>query len=141
MKSNLPKKFKQGDELTASLINDILEEIWRWRQMEAMPPLHVSEADSSSPPVFSFYRGIIAFAWGSFTSSFPAASPATPQSQTVTLYDVTGTPVTAPTLTAQSSTVTAWSPYTVEITVSSGSKVGGFVQTTDGTWWIITADC
>lgn len=139
MKSNLPKKFKQGDELTASLINDILEEIWRWRQMEAMPPLHISEADSSAPPLVSLMQEYVNIAWGNTGSGFSAASgtPPVPTSQDIYLYDVA--PGNPPVLTAQASTTKVWCPYSGGSIASNKTALCG--QTLDGTWWIITADC
>lgn len=138
MKSDLPRRFKQGDELTASLINNILEELWRWRHMEAMPPIHVSELHSDAPPLISFFQPFVNIAWGETGSGFTAASgtPPVPTSQTITLYDVA--PGSPPVLTAQSSTITAWNPYRNSV---AASKLGSFAQTPDGTWWIITADC
>ena len=138
MKSDLPKQFIEGDELTASLVNDILEEIWRWREAEAVPPLHVSETNSTAPPIFSFSGPIVDAAWGETGSGFTAAAgtPPVPTSQTITLYDVTGG--STPVLSSQSSTITAWNPYRNAV---AASKLGFFVKTPDGTWWIVTADC
>lgn len=140
MKSDLPKRFKEGDELTASLINDILEELWRWRESDAVPPLHLSEADSDYPPIWSISESFVNLAWGNTGSGFAAASgtPPVPTYQTVTLYNVA--PGSPPVLTSQSSTITAWSPYSSTGGVPA-NKTALFGQTSDGIWWVITADC
>lgn len=139
MKSDLPKRFREGDELTASLINDILEELWRWRKMEGMPPVYVSDADSDVPPLI-FSKPYVDIMWGDTQGGFTAAtgSPPVPTSQDVKFYNITTS--SPPVLTLQSETTKAWNPYTHTGGIAANT-LALFGQTSDGTWWIITADC
>lgn len=138
MKSDLPRSFKEGDELTATLVNGILGEIWRWRSMEAMPPIHISEADSDAPPFISFFQdssGQI-FPGNTGTAGFSTGSPATPATCTVTIYlneNTTGG------FYSTTTSVTAYSIYTGTIT---GSLTAWYWKSpATGNYYIITADC
>lgn len=139
MKSDLPKGFREGDELTASLINNILEELWRWRHMEGEPPLHVSEADSDAPPVISFFQdpgGQIHA--GTTGGGFGAGSPTSPTAVTTscTIY----LNETSSGWTNSSTSVT--SAYSIYGTTIAASKTAYYWKSpTTGNYYILTADC
>lgn len=138
MKSDLPRKFRDGDELTASIIDGILKEIWRWRRADAAPPLHISEADSDESPVFSFFdipAGQI-FA-GDTGGGYAAGSPASPTAVTTscTIY-ATETPSGW----TNSSTVTnAYSIYTG--TIAASKTAFYWKSPVTGNYYVMTADC
>lgn len=140
MKSDLPKSFKEGDELTASLVNGILEEIWRWRHMEAMPPIHISETNSQfGPPVVSFFRdGEGQIFAGDTGAGFAGGTPTAPTSATVTIYlsEQTGT---SGGWTNTTSISTAYNIYTN--TVASGLTAYYWKSPDTDNYYIITADC
>lgn len=139
-KDDLPRTFPKGSELTNRLVDAIVRELWRWRKVQAAPPLIVDYAESDQPPIFSFINQYVEFAWGNTGSGFTAASgtPPVPTSQTITLYDIT--PGSPPVFTNRSPTVTAWNPYSASGGIAA-SKTAFFGKTLDGTWWVITADC
>lgn len=141
MKSDLPKSFKEGDELTASLVNGILEEIWRWRSMEAMPPIYVSQVDSKyGPPVVSFFQDIDQsqiFA-GTTGGGFAAGgTPAVPKSATVTIYLDEGTGTSGGFVNTTSAT--AYSIYSSSVAASKTAYYWKSPNT--GDYYILTADC
>lgn len=138
MKSDLPRSFKEGDELTASLVNGILEEVWRWRKMEAMPPIYVSESDSAAPPIISFFQvpdGQI-FA-GTTGGGFAAGTPTSPTAVTTscTIYLTEGTSGWTSAIT----TTTAYSIYSATIAASKTAYYWKSPKTNN--YYILTADC
>lgn len=144
MKSDLPKSFKEGDELTASLVNDILQELWRWRRMEGMPPLHVSETDSDAPPVISFFQqsGGQIFA-GTTGNGFNGGSPASPKQVTLTSLGTVGCDIymteTSTGWANPTNVINAYNIYTLAIV---GNKYAYYWKSPDtGNYYIITADC
>lgn len=137
MKSDLPRNFKEGDELTASMVNGILGEIWRWRNMEAMPPIHISEADSDAPPFISFFQDKTSqlFAGTTGTFGFTAGTIVTPSSTTVTIY------LTELTSGGFTSTTSA-TAYNIYANAISGSLNAYYWKSPNtGNYYIITADC
>lgn len=143
MKSDLPKNFREGDELTASLIDDILQELWRWRHMTGMPPLHVSEADSNVPPVLSYFADpsqISQFFPGTTGGGFGAGSFASPAqvSTPATIYIREVSPDGWDTTTSIS-TSSAYSFYTTPITHDKNAWYWKSPLT--GSYYIVTADC
>lgn len=147
MKSDLPKRFKEGDELTASLINDILEELWRWRESDAVPPLHLSEADSDCPPVWSFSASAIEgqFVPGTTGTGFSSGTPASPgvPNSTVTIYPLevaTGWP-SANAITVDNSTGPPFAYNVYAHTVATTLTAWYWKSPSTGNYYIITADC
>lgn len=154
MKSDLPRRFKEGDELTASLINDILEELWRWRSSSAVPPLHISEEDSDYPPVWSFSASAVE---GQFYpgntgagSGFGAGSVNTPWSYTdttnrlkiFTFESQTGWPSTTYIEIPDPDTNVKTKAYNVYArTVASNLTAWYWKSPSTGNYYIITADC
>lgn len=164
MKSDLPKAFKEGDELTASLIDNILGEIWRWRALEGVPPIHISEVDSKfGPPVISFSAGTIEGQFvpgttgttgGGFAAGTPA-SPAKPTSSVVIYGYETSTSITTgtsagiyggwPSANSQTIYSTATSgPMAFNIyanTISANLTAWYWKSPNTGNYYIITVDC
>lgn len=157
MRSELPKSFKEGDELTASLVNSILGEIWRWRAMEGVPPVHVSEANSGfGPPIISvstdtvegqFYPGTTGTTGGGYGAGTPA-SPAKPANNTVVIYGLethSGTNGGWPSANSITiNTTSAGSPqaFNVYATAISANLTAWYWKSpSSGNYYIITADC
>lgn len=135
MKSDLPKKFKEGDELTASLVNDILQELWRWRSIQATPPIQIDNEDSDIPPTISSNGSPYALAWGQTpTGGYSGGTISAPTSNTtsMTLYYIPGN---------ASSTSTVSKTYTTYGGSVSAGKTALYMLFPDGNWYIITADC
>lgn len=139
MKSDLPRSFKEGDELTASIINGILGEIWRWRATEGMPPIHISETDSDMPPVISFFQDPNGQIYAGTTGGgFGSGSPTSPTAVTsnCTIYlDETETGWTN----ASTSVTNAYSIYSSTIAASKTAYYWKSPST--GNYYIVTADC
>lgn len=141
MKSDLPKRFREGDELTATLVNGILEEIWRWRNMEAMPPIHVSETNSKfGPPVISFFsQGSGEIFAGDTGDGFIAGTPESPApvstACTIYLAEAAGTP-------GWTNTASITTAYNIYANAISGGLTAYYWKSPDTeNYYIITADC
>lgn len=139
MKSDLPKSFKEGDELTASLINDILVELWRWRQMEGVPPIHVSESDSDVSPIISFFQDPVGQIYAGTTGGgFGSGSPTSPTAVT-TSCTIYLTETTSGWTSANTSVTNAYSIYGSTIAASKTAYYWKSPNT--GNYYIVTADC
>lgn len=135
MKSDIPKDFKEGDELTASLVNDVLKELWRWRQIQAAPPIHIDNEDSDIPPTISSSVSPYSLAWGQTpTGGYSGGTISSPASNTtsMTLYFIPGN---------TSATISVSKTYTTYGSTVSSGKTALYMMFPDGNWYIITADC
>lgn len=156
MKSDLPKNFRVGDELTVSLINDILEELWRWRESSAEPPIHISEADSDNPPIWSFSPSAVVGQMFPGTtgplggSGFGTGTPNTPYSYTdssnrlkIYTYEAqTGFPNTNYIQIPDPDTNVTTKAYNTYSTTVAANKTAWYWRSpSTGNYYIITADC
>lgn len=135
MKGDLPKSFKEGDELTATLVNNIVGELWRWRKVQAADPILIDNEDSDEPPVFSFNTPPYTFAWGvTPTGGYSGGTISSPTSNStaMTLYLIPGN---------TSATISISISYSVYGSTVSASKTALYQLFPDNNWYIITADC
>lgn len=132
-KDDLPRTFPKGSELTNRLVDAIVRELWRWRKVQASPPLAIDYTESSQPPVFSYHSqdGDDNRRWAVTLSSIAAGSLASPTQGTATLYKDNGSGLVAD--------KTAYVYNVYGSTIASGKTV--WVETYAGKLYILTADC
>lgn len=132
-KDDLPRTFPKGSELTNRLVDAIVRELWRWRKVQAAPPLVIDYAESDQAPIFSYYSesGDDNRRWAVTASSFSAGSLASPVQGTVTLYIDKGSGLV--------SDKTAYAYNVYGSSIASGKTV--WVEVYAGKIYILTADC
>ncbi len=137
MPTALPKRFESGTELTADMMNTVLEELWRLRRMDAAPPLTIDNADSDQAPIFLFHGSLDIIPAQSAGGVVAAGSLASPTQFTANILDRYGAVNGDLAATGGGAAVTAYNSYPGSIPANALI----FLVYTAGEWRVLSAGC
>lgn len=130
----LPRSFRDGDELTAGLIDAILQELWRWKGLDVSAPLGMDRGDANGPPTLYLAQALNLVPALTTSAIASGGSYTSPTSGTADFlnWDPVGD-----SFSDSGQSVTVWNPYAAGI--SSGTFIWIAFYLTD--WFLVTADC